>query len=155
MASKKRTAKGKRAKGKARARRAPATTAPADVIAPAVTSPPSITPSMPLTGANVSPPVATATDVHEPEPPSAARERTPPPRPPTGDPDSPTKGVQMTPMKAELSGRVNLGEHTLDSVRGYVRQDLLEASPASVEDWVDLFLGVPAATFSKFGVTDT
>ena len=54
----------------------------------------------------------------------------------------PSSPEEENPLKAYLD-KFEMADRTLDSVCGFVRQDLLEASSASVEDWVDLFLGVP------------
>ena len=41
-------------------------------------------------------------------------------------------------------------DHTLDSIRGYVIQDLADATPTDVEDWVELYLGLDYATLDRW-----
>ena len=52
-------------------------------------------------------------------------------------------------MKAASSGLV-LTNHTLRSVRPCVVRDLAEAHSMSVEDWVDMHLGVPLTRFRQW-----
>ena len=52
-------------------------------------------------------------------------------------------------MKATLDGLI-MTDHTLDSIRGYVIQDLAEAMPSTVEDWVELHLGLQASTLERW-----
>ena len=52
-------------------------------------------------------------------------------------------------MTTDLSGHLEMVHRTVNSTRGYVFQDLLEASSASIEDWIDLFLGISPAIFRE------
>ena len=47
-----------------------------------------------------------------------------------------------------ITGRFDMGDQSVDTVRTCVRQDLLSATPVAVEEWVDRFLGVSPPVFT-------
>ena len=55
----------------------------------------------------------------------------------------------VTPLRCSLDGFMN-PDRTLDSVRAYVIQDLADAAPTTIEDWLDLYLGVAPSTYRRW-----
>lgn len=81
--------------------------------------------------------------------PDDVRSRAPPAQPALAAQHSDGGPVGGTARKASVGGLL-MADHTLDSVRGYVIQDLEDAVPTTIEKWVDLFLGMDLATSERW-----
>ena len=57
--------------------------------------------------------------------------------------------VKVTPYRCSLDGFMD-PDRTLDSVHTYIVQDLADAAPTTIEDWLDLYLGVNSATYRQW-----
>ena len=57
--------------------------------------------------------------------------------------------IDTTPLRCTLDGFME-PDRTLDSVRAYVVQDLADAAQTTIEDWLELYLGVNSATYRQW-----
>ena len=142
MTSKAKTAKAKRATGKERAGRGPATgtflvaTTPEHSIASQPANTPALLLDVPVRVTRPADACHVSSDTQDrlyTSPHAVAPPSSPPTRP---------LSIRMA-----IEGRLEMADHTPDPVRGYVLQDLPEATSASVEEWIYLFLGVQPTVF--------
>ena len=144
MANRKKPTTAKRARSKTKARaRKPTATPTTDE--PIVTL--QLMPSRaPLPDHDVAPPVTTTSNKHHPGDVDAQRIHE---RKPSSDEACLAYDVVRSPISMDFKSwfDAQLVDHTLDSVRGCVRQDLLDAVSVGIEDWVDRFLGVSPTVF--------